>query len=123
MAINHSVVIARFEEFIAENGRRQLNMRELCAATGTNEHTLRTCCHERLGTTPSKYVRLHRLKLVHEALQTADPSTTSVTQIAAEYGFSEFGRFAAEYRKLFGERPSASLYRTTRKSECSANCT
>ena len=109
MSIDHSAVIARFVEFVTVNGHRRLSIRELCAATGATERTLRACCRARLGMMPNKYLRRHRLELARQALKTADPSKTTVTRIAAEYGFSELGRFALEYRILFGELPSASL--------------
>jgi AraC-like DNA-binding protein len=57
--------------------------------------------------------RLHR---VRSALQTAEPETT-VTAIAVEFGFWHFGRFAAAYRKLFGESPSATLYGKVEKEK------
>jgi AraC-like DNA-binding protein len=111
VSIDRSAVIARFVEFIEANGHRRLSLREVCAATRTTERMLRACCRERLGMTPNKYLRLHRLELVRLALRTAESSTTTVTHIAAQFGFSELGRFAIEYRELFGELPSASLRR------------
>jgi AraC-like DNA-binding protein len=35
----------------------------------------------------------------------------NVTQIATEYGFLEVGRFAHQYRQLFGEYPNETLRR------------
>jgi AraC-like DNA-binding protein len=49
--------------------------------------------------------------MVRRALMREDPSTATVTRLATDYGFWELGRFAAAYRQLFGETPSASLRR------------
>ena len=34
-----------------------------------------------------------------------------VSEVAARWGFYQFGRFAARYRELYGERPSETLHR------------
>jgi AraC-like DNA-binding protein len=49
------------------------------------------------------------MHLARRALRQADPLATTVTVIATEHGFWDLGRFAAVYRKLFGELPSETL--------------
>ena len=39
----------------------------------------------------------------------AEPTLTSITQIAVSFGFFELGRFATYYRRMFGELPSTTL--------------
>jgi AraC family ethanolamine operon transcriptional activator len=51
------------------------------------------------------------MNLARRALNRADAGKTTVTTIATAHGFGELGRFAVQYRKLFGERPSATLRR------------
>ena len=51
------------------------------------------------------------MHFARRALSRANPVTTTVTDIATEFGFWELGRFSVEYRALFGEPPSASLRR------------
>jgi AraC-like DNA-binding protein len=51
------------------------------------------------------------MHLARRALAVADARAKTVTEIANDYGFGELGRFAVEYRKLFGESPSMTLRR------------
>lgn len=62
-----------------------------------------------LNTTPMAYIKHAKLTRVHEELKRLEPSQTSVSEIAMNYGFSHFGNFAASYRKTFGELPSETL--------------
>ena len=105
----HSVAISRFEEFLATSCGQPVYIGEICAATGVSESTLRRCCHEHLGIGPVHYLWLRRMHLARVSLMHADPTTTTVTSVATDYGFWELSRFSVEYRKLFGESPSASL--------------
>ena len=111
---NHSAVIARFEDFLAVNYDRDLYLADICTAIGASERTLRICCHEHIGMGPCRYIWLRRMHLAHRALVLASPFTTTVTEIATDHGFGELGRFATEYRALFGESPSESLRRPTK---------
>lgn len=108
----HTAIIARFEEVLAANYDRPLHLAEICTSIGVTERTLRASCVEHLGMGPVRYLCLRRLHLVRHALIRASSATATVTQIATGAGFFELGRFAGEYRALFGETPSATLRRT-----------
>jgi AraC-like DNA-binding protein len=107
----HMSIMASFEELLATHVGRQLRLSEICTALGVPERTLRVCCAEILGMGPSQYARLRRLNLVRSALRRHRAAGTTIAQIAGQYGFSEFGRFAVAYRLAFGEKPSATLRR------------
>jgi AraC-like DNA-binding protein len=107
----HMKIIARFEEVLAAHPERQLPIPELCAAIGVSEGTLRRCCLEFLGMNPNRYHRLQRLNALRAALRRVDTPTATVGELAGLHGFSELGRFAAIYRTVFGETPSATLRR------------
>jgi len=51
------------------------------------------------------------MNLARRALRDSSPERATVTEIATRYGFWQFGRFAGEYKSLFGEAPSATLHR------------
>jgi AraC-like DNA-binding protein len=107
----HTNIVVRLEDAVADHTGEPLGISELCAAIGVPERTLRVCCTELLGMSPTKYLLMRRLNLVRTALQHADPTTVSVAEIARRYHFSELGRFAGTYRRTFGEVPSATLSR------------
>lgn len=111
---HRAIILARFENALTALKDRQLNVPALCAAIGVPERTLRMCCNEFLGMSPTRYLLLQRLNKVRSALRRADPVTASVAEIAQNHQFEEPGRFAVTYRKVFGEMPSATL-RANRK--------
>jgi len=101
----------RLENFLEANPDRTLHLTDLCAAAAASDRTLRILCQEHLGMSPTRYLWLRRMHLARRALRMADPTTTTVTEIATSYAFWELGRFAVAYRSLFGETPSATLRR------------
>ena len=108
---HHTRIMVRFEEVLADHPNRQLHLPELCALIGVSERTLRSCCAEFLGISPSRYMLLRRLQAARIALRDADPTAANVAEIARGCGFTEFGRFAVAYRTAFGEPPSTTLRR------------
>jgi AraC-like DNA-binding protein len=107
----HAAVMGRLEELLEANSDRTLYLTELCSAAGASERTLRACCQEYLGMSPTRYLWLRRMHLARRGLRIANPAAATVTEIATDYGFWELGRFSVAYRSLFGESPSASLRR------------
>lgn len=108
---HHAAVMARFEEALTKHIDEKLCMPTLCAEIGVAERTLRMCCAEFLGVSPTRYILLQRLNRARAALRRADLSTTTVAEIARNNQFFEFGRFAVTYRAIFGESPSVTLQR------------
>jgi AraC-like DNA-binding protein len=104
-------ILATLEEVVAEHLGRPLPMRDLCELVGVNKLTLRSCCAEVLGISPTRYALLRRLKQVRIALLDADPVSTGVAELAARYGFTQLRSFAGMYRAAFGETASTTLHR------------
>jgi AraC-like DNA-binding protein len=104
-------VVAALKTFVAANYNRPIRLAEICVTLDVSERTLRHYCQALLGVSPMRYVRIQRMRLAMRALRGGTPATTNVTRIATEHGFFELGRFAGEYRQLFGERPTATLNR------------
>jgi len=111
----HAAVVVRFEEVLTKYIDWKPNMQALCAEVGVAERTLRMCCAEVLGVSPTRYLLLRRLNRARAALRRADPSTATVAEVARNNQFLEFGRFAVTYRSIFGESPSTTLQRNSQE--------
>jgi AraC-like DNA-binding protein len=105
----HAQILVQWEDVFANHADCPHRMAKLCAVIGVSERTLRAACHDVVGMAPGQYDRLRRLNLVRCELRHANPAITPVSEIAERHGFSELGRFAVLYRRLFGEKPSETL--------------
>ena len=103
--------LGRVDVLIVDADGRPLHLPEVCAAIGVSERTLRLHCLEHLGLSPHRYLLLRRMNQARRALAEANPTGTTVTAVATEFGFWELGRFSVAYRNLFGEPPSVTLHR------------
>ena len=100
-------VIPHLVRLLAAAPDRQFNIGELATMLGVSRRTLHQQCVERFGMSPGRYLRQRRMKMARVSLLKAEGTT--VAEIANLHGFSELGRFAAAYRKTFGEHPSTTL--------------
>jgi AraC-like DNA-binding protein len=104
----HTAIMQRFHTAIEASEDKAVYLPELCTRIGVAGRTLRLCCQEHLGMGPKHFLLLRRMHLARRALREANADAT-VTDIATEFGFWELGRFAVEYKALFGEAPSDTL--------------
>ena len=107
----HRDVAFRFAALLQAEPKRAFRMTEICTAVGVSAQTLLLSCEEQLGMGPIEYNRRRRMQLVHRALRRGNCETASIADLARRYGFHGLGRFAADYRALYGELPSATLRR------------
>ncbi|WP_417679993.1 helix-turn-helix domain-containing protein [Roseibium sp.] len=82
---------------------------DICTALGVSERTLRYAFREYVGLSPVAYLRACRLNRVRAVLAVSDPRETTITQVAMRFGFLHLGRFAGDYKRMFGEMPSVTL--------------
>jgi AraC family ethanolamine operon transcriptional activator len=74
-----------------------------------SERSLRNAFYDVYTTSPKRYLKIRQLHRARHALRSADDGPATVTTVATFHGFFELGRFAGEYKALFGETPSQTL--------------
>jgi AraC-like DNA-binding protein len=108
--LRHQQIMRRFSDWLDTNSDRAVYIKEVCTALDVSAATLRRCCEEHLRMSPMQYLWQRRMNLARRELQQRN-LRTSVTTAAMNFGFWHLGRFADEYRSLFGESPSSTLAR------------
>ena len=95
--------------YLRANVREKVTLAELAAASGISQRALLKQFKQFLGVSPIAHLRRMRLAAARGDLQREGED--SVADIALRHGFAHVGRFATEYHKSFGERPSATRQR------------
>ncbi|MGG5821279.1 helix-turn-helix domain-containing protein [Falsiroseomonas sp. HW251] len=96
--------------FLRTDLGRPLIGRELARAAGLPERTLRAHFRRFLGVSAQQWLHKARLTAIREALL-APQANETVGAAATRFGIAHLARFAADYRRRFGEPPSATLER------------
>jgi len=96
------------EAWVRQHAAQPITLEQLAAVAGVSARTLQKACLARWGQTPLELVAARRLQLVRAGL-VSRPGTLSVTEAAVRAGFTHLGRFAALYRRVYGESPSDTL--------------
>ena len=102
-------------DFIARNADLPIRATDIAAHAMVSTRALQMAFREHLATSPARYLRSYRMARVHEELAAATAGDgTAVTQVATRWTFTESSRFAAHYRRVYGELPSQTLRRGPR---------
>jgi AraC family ethanolamine operon transcriptional activator len=107
--LNRERIARRAEHFARTRLHDPPSIRDLCMATACTERSLHHAFLESFGMPPARYLRILRLNAARRALLSGHAG--SVTAAATDFGFFHFGRFAQDYRGLFGETPSETMRR------------
>lgn len=108
-ALSSAAIVRKVENWVDGQSPATIQIADLCRALHLSRRTLQRAFTATLGIGPARYLTLKRLAAVRAELRRSDPSFIKVTDTAIKYGFWELGRFAQDYRRMFGERPSETL--------------
>ncbi|MEV1131726.1 helix-turn-helix domain-containing protein [Agromyces sp. NPDC049794] len=105
-----SVVVRRAIDFMREHIGEPITMTDVAAAAFVSTRGLHAAFTRERGETPMQYLRRIRLDAIRSELL-ARGSEVTVAAVARRWGFAHLPRFADQYRREFGERPSDTLRR------------
>ena len=83
---------------------------DIAASVGLSVRALDNGFHRYVGIPPMAYLRQVRMARAHDELLGADPEVTTASTVARKWGFGHYGRFAADYARRFGRKPSETLH-------------
>lgn len=105
-------MISQALEYIRAKGSEPITIGNLARDLDMSERTLLRAFREYLGMSPKQYLKYRQLNITRRALRNHAQLGQQVTKILSDNGITEFGRFAAEYKRLFAELPSETLVRS-----------
>jgi AraC family ethanolamine operon transcriptional activator len=104
-------VARRVEQHLLDDPAIPQTIDDLCRVAGTSRRTLEYAFRDYFGTSPKRFTKVLRLNAARNDLLRGDVSSARVVEIASGWGFTHMGQFAADYRHMFGEKPSETLHR------------
>ena len=101
--------LARLEAHVFARLESPLSLHDLARAAALSPRQLNALTQQHWGVAPMVWLRQQRLAAAHQVLQST--AGADVTSCALRFGFSNVGRFAAYYQKIFGEKPHETVRR------------
>jgi AraC family ethanolamine operon transcriptional activator len=105
------VAAKRAAAYIQEHACELPSIAHVCRVAGISDRSLETGFKEVYGVGPKAYLNALRLNGLNRELRAAPPESTLIADVANDWGYWHMGQLAADYRRVFGELPSATLKR------------
>ncbi len=102
--------VRRVEAYIEANWAKAITIEDLVEVSGASARSLHRTFKESRGCSPLEFARQLRLQHARRMLEHPNQETT-VGGVAYGCGFGDLGRFAKDFHRAFGERPSELLAR------------
>lgn len=115
-------IVELIEDMARGQNDEPLHIDDICRAARVSQRTLRNAFQVVYGSSPYRHLRTMRMSEARKALLSPASPSQTVTDVAMHFGFLELGRFSVEYRRAFGERPSATLRRAVETIQGSVSC-
>ncbi len=100
--------VEKARSFIAVNLHEDIKLGDIANSVGVCPRLLQKAFSQHCGCSPMQFLTQTRLNRIHQDLEQAT-SSVKITDVMMRYGFIQGGKFAKEYRQLFGENPSETL--------------
>ena len=104
--------VKRVIDYIQAHLDESITLDKLITIGGVPGRSLFSHFRRFTGRSPLQYVTEQRLVKARQDLLDKE-NESSVTQVAARWGFNQLGRFSGYYKKMYGELPSETLKRVS----------
>jgi AraC family ethanolamine operon transcriptional activator len=104
-------VVRRVEQHLLDDLAVPQTVDDLCRIANASRRTLEYSFKDYFGTSPKRFIKALKLNAARDDLLTGSYGFNHVVEIASGLGFTHMGQFSADYRNMFGEKPSETLRR------------
>jgi AraC-like DNA-binding protein len=98
-------LMRRAEDYLQANLSEPFSLNDFAQTVGIPHRMLQRRFRSVYGVTPQAWFRSMKLNALRRELQQTNGAGERISDIATRWGFLHFGRFAEDYRRLFGECP------------------
>ncbi|WP_138084868.1 helix-turn-helix domain-containing protein [Phragmitibacter flavus] len=96
----------RAEAWMRDHLSEPIGVPDICLALRVSRRELEYAFCHTFDQSPRSFLQALRLNAIRRALRRSDGPTGNVSHVVLDHGITHLGRFAAQYRALFGENPS-----------------